>query len=86
MCEVTPAERLKEIEEKIYQHNDHEMCDGISELFETDLPWLIARVKRLTEALEKIGNYPPSDNQMHITIGFVECRGIARKALESEDG
>ena len=44
---MNPQEKLKNIKEKLYEHNDHEMCDGLAEMVEDDIPWLIARVEQL---------------------------------------
>lgn len=72
---MKPSERLKEIEQKGIHYDERNplMFSGEHK------DWLIARVKRLTEALEyynteyyyKLGNHPDIK--------------IARKALEGEE-
>lgn len=67
---MTPSERLKEIEERTGLEFQ---LDDLLFQKERDIEWLIARVKRLTEALE-----------FYTEKGVANCE-IARKALESDD-
>jgi len=79
---MTPAERLKEIENATYQIPGF----GTLEMQERnrlkeDIRWLIARVKRLTEALELMaGNerYAEGEHGHQFVM-------IARKALEETE-
>ena len=81
---MTPAERLKEIENATYQIPGF----GTLEMQERnrlkeDIRWLIARVKRLTEALEKLSTPIMIDSQWG-KIPLSEYN-IARKALEETE-
>lgn len=73
------SERLKEIESHI---NGKEWFDN------SDAQWLIARVKRLTEALEKLVKSEVIKSAQYITYSafdlFSEAYLEARKALEAE--
>ncbi len=85
---MTPAERLKEIEEKWtnpkYEYEgEHIILDNAN--------WLIARVKKLTEALEiSLYTMRGSTSQLDLTVSremanYIEiCKGakIAFNALE----
>jgi len=70
---MKPSDRLKEIEKawNSYGHFGEPENDAID--------WLINRVKRLTEALEKLSYEQP------ISLYRSEMFEIARKALEDEE-
>lgn len=86
---MTPAKRLKEIESR-------QDSPKISfRQIRNDQTWLIARVKRLTEALESIACKDKPDLDDHSTwlkLSHPACADtcatdtqVARKALESEE-
>ena len=76
---MTHAERLKEIE--CSQHErEREMPDYYEEI-----NWLIARVKKLTKALEFYEDESTYENwYIHGSVLYEEKAEIARKALEDE--
>jgi len=71
---MKPSEKIKQIDNREYAYEKRCSC-GL------DVPWLIARVKKLTEALEKISKQTV-DNDWTETTRF--CIRTARKALGDE--
>lgn len=76
---MNPSERIKNIETKSI---DGDGC-LLSEYY--DVAWLIARCKKLTEALEFYADESTYENwYIHGSVLYEEKAEIARKALESE--
>lgn len=76
---MKPSEQLKEIEERLFSYSSDDINGAIAQLVK-DKYWLIARVKRLTEALDKRHEW--SAAMIGDGIHSPDC--IACKALEEE--
>lgn len=71
--------RLKEIEEMMADYAKPNSTTDGGNLY-SEMPWLINRVKRLTEALDFIADYCVSHEDPDLDI----CVEKARKALEDD--
>ena len=78
---MTPQERLKEIETSLVLKQTNL---SVINIVKADAEWLIARVKRLEEALEKVN---ASWNGSSLWRGFPteQLKTIVSKALEGDE-
>lgn len=85
---MTPKDKLAEFEAQYFKHLDKFTDDVRISFDRKDVRWLIARVRRLTEALEYIQKYAghnPTCKSINWCEAGCEYKIIARQALEGSD-